>query len=259
MNAENEKPRYLSDYSEFLPAVTLVSVLLGTTLISHYNYLLFHTVAELFSIVVAFSIFVLTWNARATLNNNFLRFAGIGYLFVAAMDLVHTLAYKGMGVFPYSNGNLATQLWIAARYLNSLSLLLAILLIRKEIRSSTIFLGHFLAAAGLLAAIFTWSIFPVCYVSGSGLTLFKKSSEYLICIILFATLLILFRNRNRFDDGIFNLLTASIITLIGAELAFTFYVSVYGFSNLVGHLLKICSFYFSTGPSSRPASSTPLT
>jgi signal transduction histidine kinase len=35
----------------------------------------------------------------------------------------------------------------------------------------------------------------------------------------------------------------AIIFTIGAELAFTFYVGVYDLSNLVGHLLKILSFY----------------
>ncbi len=37
---------------------------------------------------------------------------------------------------------------------------------------------------------------------------------------------------------------ASIVATIGAELAFTLYVSVYGLSNLVGHTFKILAFYF---------------
>ena len=39
------------------------------------------------------------------------------------------------------------------------------------------------------------------------------------------------------------LLAASIVVTIASELAFTFYVSAYGFSNLVGHYLKIVSFF----------------
>ena len=35
----------------------------------------------------------------------------------------------------------------------------------------------------------------------------------------------------------------SIVTTMFAELAFTFYVVVFGFSNLAGHLLKIIAFY----------------
>jgi len=42
---------------------------------------------------------------------------------------------------------------------------------------------------------------------------------------------------------VFRLLVASIFLTIASELAFTFYIQAYGFSNLVGHYLKIIAFY----------------
>jgi hypothetical protein len=33
------------------------------------------------------------------MENNYLLFIGIAYLFVGCIDFIHTLAYKGMGVF----------------------------------------------------------------------------------------------------------------------------------------------------------------
>jgi len=39
------------------------------------------------------------------------------------------------------------------------------------------------------------------------------------------------------------LVIASIIITILAEISFTFYISVYGLSNLAGHLLKVISFF----------------
>ena len=98
-------------------------------LISLYNYLLFHSLAELFSISVAVAVVMLTWNTRRFMNNDFLFLIGVAHLFVAFLDLYHTLAFKGMGVFS-ADANLPTQLWIAARYLQSLSLLSAVLLMR---------------------------------------------------------------------------------------------------------------------------------
>jgi len=99
--------------------------LFGLYLISLYSYLLFHSLAEIFSIVVAFGIFMLAFNSRRFVDNNYLLFLGIAYLYIAGLDLVHTLAYKDMGVFPDRDANLPTQLWIAARYLESLSFLIA--------------------------------------------------------------------------------------------------------------------------------------
>jgi len=95
----------------------------------------------------------------------------------------------------------------------------------------------------VLTSIFIWDIFPACYVEGVGLTPFKKISEYIISLILLASIILLLRYRREFDPGVLRLLVWSIVLTIGAELAFTFYVSVYGFSNLVGHVLKIISFY----------------
>jgi hypothetical protein len=104
----------------------LVFVVLGLLYFtSTYSYLLFHSIAEIFSVVVAFGIFMLAWNSRRFLDNNSLLFIGIAYFFVGMIDILHTLAYKGMGVFSGYDANLPTQLWIAARYLQSISLLLA--------------------------------------------------------------------------------------------------------------------------------------
>ncbi|MBW1717013.1 MAG: hypothetical protein JRJ77_14545, partial [Deltaproteobacteria bacterium] len=38
----------------------------------------------------------------------FLLFVGIAYLFIGFLDLIHTLAYRGMGVFPGYATNLPT-------------------------------------------------------------------------------------------------------------------------------------------------------
>ena len=100
-------------------------VLGGLYLTSLYNYLLFHSLAEVFSAAVALAIFMLVWNVRRSLSNNYLLFVGIAYLFIGGLDVLHTLAFKGMGIFREYDENLQAQLWIAARYLQSLSLLVA--------------------------------------------------------------------------------------------------------------------------------------
>jgi len=91
--------------------------------------------------------------------------------------------------------------------------------------------------------IFYLKIFPDCYVEGKGLTHFKVVSEYIISLILIGSILVLYGFRNRFEKNIFNLVIASIAVTIGSELAFTFYISVYGISNFIGHIFKIISFY----------------
>ena len=79
-----------------LLGVTGIAVLLGLYFLSRANYLFFHSLAEGFSIVIAFAIFAIAWNSRRFMDNNYLLFLGIAYLFVGSMDFVHTLAYRGM-------------------------------------------------------------------------------------------------------------------------------------------------------------------
>jgi PAS domain S-box-containing protein len=218
-------------------------VLVGLYLTSLYSYLLFHSLAEVFSIVVACGIFLVAWNSRRFLENNYLLFAGIAYLFVAGIDLLHTLSYTGMGVFQGYGTDLPTQLWIVARYLESISLLIAPLFLGRPFGIKTVFLTYIGAVALLLGSIFYYDIFPVCFVEGIGLTPFKKISEYLICLILMGAIASLTQKHGEFDQRVFRLLIASIVLTICSELAFTFYVEAYDFSNMIGHYLKIISFY----------------
>ncbi len=218
-----------------------VAVLAGLYLASDYNYLLFHSLAELFSIAIACGIFMVSWNSRRILQNNYVLLIGIAYLFVAGLDLTHTMAYKGMNFFPGYGANLATQLWTSARYMESISLLAAPFFIGRRLDANRTLAVYAAAFAVLLVAVFG-GIFPDCFVEGAGLTFFKKVSEYVISLILVASMYMLHKRRNAFDSGVLRLLYASILLTVASDMAFTFYVSAYGFSNLVGHYLKLVSF-----------------
>jgi len=226
------------------PTIVLgLATLTGLLLARVYDYLLFHSLAELFGVVVAFSIFVLGWNSRRLTDNSYLTLIGIAYLSVGVVDLIHTLAYKGMNVFRgYDGADLSAQLWIAARYLESGALLIAPLFIGRRLRAGVVLAALGSATALLLASIFAWGIFPACFVEGEGLTTFKRVSEYAISLLLGLAVVTLLRVRSAFDPGVLRLLVASIGVTIGSELAFTLYADVYGVTNLVGHLLKLLSF-----------------
>jgi PAS domain S-box-containing protein len=227
----------------YLSILVCAVIFAGLYFASLYSYLLFHSIAEIFSIMVAFSIFVIAWNARRLLDNSYFIFIGIAFLFVGLLDLAHTLAYSGMGVFPEYGTNLATQLWVVARYLQSLSLLLAPLFIGRRLKVNWLLLGYGLVTALLLVSIFYWQNFPVCFVEGAGLTPFKKISEYVISLLLLGALFAMWDKRRHFDTNVLRFLFAAIIVTVASELAFTFYQSPYGLPNLIGHFLKIVAFY----------------
>jgi signal transduction histidine kinase len=217
--------------------------LAGVYLTSLYSYLLFHSLAELFSIVVAGVIFVIAWSARRLYDNAFLLFIGIAFFFIGAVDLLHALAYEGMGVFERADANLPTQLWIAGRGLEAASLLIAPVLVGRKLRPRLVFLSYTLVTGVLLAAVLAWRVFPACYVAASGLTPFKIGAEYAISATLVTALVVLWTRRAAFDPSVLRSLAAGVALTVASEVAFTQYIGVYDTANLIGHLLKIAAVY----------------
>jgi signal transduction histidine kinase len=246
-----KKSRSLNQKASFYfrnAALIMVSVaILGALYyLSRQNYLFFHSIVEIFSIVIAFAIFAIAWNSRRLVDNNYFIFVGIAFLFVAGLDVFHTFAYKGMGVFPsFVGSNLATQLWIAMRYVLGFSFLIPLLFTRVKIKPAIIIAGYGIVSALLLSSIFVYQNFPVAYDSNTlSLTAFKIGSEYAISIIILAAIGLLIKKRKEFSSDIYKFLLAAMALAVATEMAFTLYTDVYGIANIVGHLLNVVSFYF---------------
>lgn len=220
-----------------------VATLATLLLAGRINFLFFHVVVELFSIIVACGIFSISWHSRRLHENGFFIFLGISALSVASIDLLHTLTYQGMGILPQSGAPVATQLWIGGRLLQAVSMVLAFFFINRRLRVTPLVAGFMAVTALIFATIFFRKIFPVCYSDASGLTHFKIVSEYFI-ILLFAVALSLLRWKwQSFDRHVAQLLAASIGFFMVSELAFTSYVNVFSAVNQVGHICKVLGFY----------------
>jgi len=213
--------------------------------LSQVNYLLFHASVELFTVCIAGAIFIFTINARKFMDRDrFILLLGMSYLFVGILDFLHTMVYKGMGVFSTDSADPATQLWISARYIESLSFLLCLVLAKRIPRLDRILLGYSLVTILVITAIITgW--FPMCLEDGVGLTPFKIVSEYIIIGILLVTVVLLGRNREDMDFDTYNWLLLACIFTIASEFAFTLYRNdIYGTLNTMGHVIKAISFTF---------------
>lgn len=221
-----------------------VAALVGFYALSKYNYLLYHSAVELFAVSTAAAIFTIGWNSRFFARNNLLLVLAVGYLAVGLLDLLHTLSYGGMGVFPESQGDMGIQLWIAARSTESLTLLAGAVVLGREwrIKAGWLLAIYGAVLAGLVLSIVGDGPFPVTYVPGEGLTPFKIASEYAIAAILIAAGLLLWHKRGHLNRRILALTIASVAATVLSELSFTLYVDLFGFWNFVGHILKLTSF-----------------
>ncbi len=236
---ETNERKFNSEIIEYIFLIFGVVLIAFTSL---YSYLLFHSMAEMFSVIISGGIFFVGWNSRKYMNKSFFLVLGVSSLFIGIFDLIHSLSYSEMQIFTNFDANLPTSLWIAARYLQSFSLLIASLLITKSVKPSYLLITYTMIFAILTILIFN-NAFPICYIEGLGITPFKIISEYIIILIMLSSLLVIIKNRTEFDKKVFLLIICSTLIVIIAELAFTFYIGVTEFANLVGHLFRIIAFY----------------
>lgn len=222
-------------------AAALISAL--SYLVASSNYVLFHTLAEGFAMIVAVLIYVVSTRTYGYSRNDFLLFLGYAYLFIAVLDFFHTATYQGTGILSVSGADIPTQLWIAGRYLDAILLLSAPIFLRYPLRERLVVGLGALVTAGLLLSILVFRVFPVCFIDGQGLTPFKVGSEYVICLLIVGAMWHLRANNSRLDHATYSLMVWAMGATVASELAFTLYSDPYGFMNLVGHLLKVLAYY----------------
>jgi putative nucleotidyltransferase with HDIG domain/PAS domain S-box-containing protein len=227
-----------------LLTLTGAIILFVLYLTSLYSYLLFHSLIELFSIVIACSAFGLVWSLRRYLQNDYLLMVGIAALFVNGLDALHMLAYPGIEVFREHNADLAAQFWLAARYLQSFSFLVAVRYIHRNLNLKFTFTGWSIITVLLAASLFSWELISVSQRGDLGVTPFEIASGIFITLILTTSILLLYRNRKAFDPTILRPLFLSLLTMVGVTFTHT---PVFGLEipgGILGHLLKILSYLF---------------
>ncbi len=206
------------------------------------NFLLFHLGVELFSIIIAGSMFTIAVNTKEIAKNDYLLFLGAAYGFIAGIDLLHTVTYEGMEIVE-AGSNLPTQLWIAARYLESFCLAGSFFYLDHSLKLQRTFIMLTVVSILVVKSIFM-GYFPDCFVAGTGLTLFKIVSEYIIIGLLLIAIWLLWYYRSYFIERSYYFMLGALLTTILGEVAFTLYLDVYDLSNVVGHVFKLISFYF---------------
>ncbi len=234
--------------------------------ISLENYLLFHTVVELFCVYFSYVIFLIVWKSRDRLENPYLLVIGVAFFFVGSVNFLQALAFKGMELFHGFNGELSIQLWTITSFLESSAFLIAPLLLisnkdnansngnkdnwikySRPFKGSTfawyIFLLYALITISCLLSIFFYRNFPDIYIAGSGFTPFKIGSEFIIFITLFCSLVLLYIKKDWFEKHIFKILAIAITLAVFKELSFTLYTQASEFPNFMGYCFKLLLFY----------------
>lgn len=224
--------------SLLVPSLMALICWLGTKV----SYLLFHALAELFSIVIGTVAMVVATTSLRFTRNHFVVYVAVGIGWCGAIDLAHLLAFQGMQLLPTDSANPATQLWLAARCLQALALLSAPLFLLRSVHVVWLHLGFGAAALLSILAVASGHL-PAAYIDGQGLTPLKIYAEYAIISMMVGAMLLFWHYRALMSPQLLTNLLLAAALLMAAEFAFTRYVSVYAQANLIGHVLKIFAYW----------------
>jgi PAS domain S-box-containing protein len=214
-----------------------------------HAYLIFHNTAELFSIIVSYSIFGVAWFSYQQSQNRHSLFLASVFLGIGLLDFMHTLSFTGMpDFFTVNSTDKTIQYWLAARLFMAGGFLVSAFI---HPNSNSIYLSkHFLLSLNLMipalafcGIIFFSDTMPVMFIEGTGLTAFKKNCEYGVIFLLCLSIIAYWRRMQKTGDLHLEYFLAAFIVCMLSELAFSVYKSVFDTYNLLGHLYKIIAFY----------------
>lgn len=214
-------------------------------------FLLLHTLAELFAVVIAMLIFVTGYRAILSTRKGAVVLLGLAFLGVGLLDLLHTVAYVGMPDLLTANSpQKSIYFWLAARLLAASALLTYVLVPSvPEVshQGKRLALALVLAVVGGLAyvGLARPELVPALFIPGQGLTPLKIGLEWLIIAINLATVLALWQRRVVLArECIMALGLAAALSAV-SELFFTMLgiIDKDG-ANLLGHLYKVAAYLY---------------
>lgn len=207
-----------------------------------------HLTLEFASIIVAFSVCLMSWYDYKYRKEMRVLLLSATFCMVGVIDFAHALSYFGMPDFITPNSvNKASTYWILARIVQGAGLLLAAYAGRKTLPVRKSALPVLLSGLACVAAVYLVAVFlpylPPMYDPQRGSqTVIKIIFEYAVVVMLALSLMKLYlddRNETRYYY-----LSLALLLLIFSGIAFTLYSSAYDSYNLLGHLYKVLAYVF---------------
>ncbi|MDO8772858.1 MAG: EAL domain-containing protein [Burkholderiaceae bacterium] len=234
-----------------IPLLWWVSQPARQVVIEPMTFVFWHSVLEMFAVVVAMLVFITGYRAILSARKGAVVLLGVAYLGVGLLDFLHTMSYAGMpDAMTANTPHKSIFFWLAARTLAASALLVYALLppvpsINK--RRKRLALTLMLAVVGVLGYVgLRWpDRVPALFVPGEGLTPLKIGLEWLIVAVNLATLGVLWRRREELAHECVMALGFAVALSAVSELFFTMLgvVDKDG-ANVLGHLYKVAAYMY---------------
>ena len=234
-----------------LPALWWVSHPGTRVVIDSSVFVFWHSVVELFAVVVAMLVFVTGYRAFLSARKGAVVLLGVAFLGVGLLDFLHTMSYAGMpdAVTP-NTPHKSIFFWLAARLLAALALLVYALLpsvpqvtlLRKRLAVAVML--TVVVCLGALGLLWPEQV-PALFVAGQGLTPLKIGLEWLVIALNLVTVGVLWHRRAELvQECVMALGFAAALSAV-SELFFTqLGILDKDAANVLGHGYKVAAYLY---------------
>lgn len=246
LNISNIKQK-VSQYNKLIRFFT--NILIWTIITSlaltlgYFNTLTFHTISELFTIIIAFSAFIIVLNTYNISQNSYLTFLGIGFGFVSIFEIIHVLTYVGIDLFMLDNGNINSLLAVVPRLLQSMIILVSFLFINKKIKIALLVTIYSLITIVLLAGILFFENNIVTYIEVIGFIMLYQGLEIAAAVLFSVALATLIFNRKKLKYRVYKYMLFSLQASVIADVLLVMDANMNSMINVSSHILKFIAFF----------------
>lgn len=239
-----QKASQYSKLIRFFVNTLIWAVIISLALtLGYFNILTFHATAELFTVIIAFSAFIIVLNTYNISQNSYLTFLGIAFGFVSVFELIHLLTYAGIDIFESHNINLDLMISIIPRLIQGVSLLIAFIFIKKSLNIVWSISIYSLLSIALITGITYAGIdLRLNTVSIDFMSLFKALE--ITTVALFAVaLVILIIERKNLKFRVYKYMLLSLLASISADILLVIDSNMSSMINVTSHILKFLAFF----------------
>lgn len=240
----NDKREVALEIAIGLIVSILISYIIDITIWQEYKGMV-HTILELICNIVAMSAFLTFWfTSKYYSSQNYI--LTFGFLIIVAFNLLHTVFFFGLNLYPHGENDLCIKFYIAGSIVEALVFVFGIKETNKIVKNKWIAL----CISNIIIFIVSFillkfpKLFPPLLTPALGVTSAKVLVEYLLILIYF---LALYKLITSYDERItihYKYLFVAIIFSIFSEWSFAIYSSPNSVFFIFGHVFKIVGFSY---------------
>lgn len=229
-----------------LPLLWWVSQPARLVVIEPTAFVFWHTVVELFAVVVAMLVFITGYRAILSARKGAVVLLGVAFFGVGLLDFLHTMSYVGMPDAMTANSpHKSIFFWLAAAALLMYVSLPTVSTVSTSKKRLALALMIAIVGAVGYAGLLMPERVPALFIPAQGLTPLKVRLEWLIVAVNLVTLVVLWRRRQTLVHECVMALGFAVALSAASELFFTMpgVVDKDG-ANLLGHIYKVAAYLY---------------